>query len=126
METQIQIVEEVTKAARPGAVIGELADIGIKIARDAGYEQFLYFRGHGTILPGDDAQAVVLDFVQPVAPAGWAFGPNWQAGRNKAGNSKVLAVGPAVEGRTDCGRHCKPTVDFSAINLEFAHWVVAR
>ena len=47
METQIQIVEEVTKAARPGAVIGELAEIGIKIARDAGYEQYLYFRGHG-------------------------------------------------------------------------------
>jgi Xaa-Pro aminopeptidase len=47
METQIKIVEEVTKAARPGAVIADLAEIGIKIARDAGYEQYLYFRGHG-------------------------------------------------------------------------------
>ena len=47
METQITIVEEVTKAARPGAVIAELAEIGIEIARDAGYEEFLYFRGHG-------------------------------------------------------------------------------
>ena len=35
------------KAAKPGAVIGELAEIGIQIARDAGYEQYLYFRGHG-------------------------------------------------------------------------------
>jgi Xaa-Pro dipeptidase len=47
METQITIVEEVTKAARPGAVIADLAEIGIQIARDAGYEQYLYFRGHG-------------------------------------------------------------------------------
>lgn len=47
METQIQIVEEVTKAARPGSVIADLAEIGIEIARDAGYEQYLYFRGHG-------------------------------------------------------------------------------
>jgi Xaa-Pro aminopeptidase len=47
METQITIVEEVVKAARPGAVIGDLAEIGIAIARDAGYEQWLYFRGHG-------------------------------------------------------------------------------
>jgi Xaa-Pro aminopeptidase len=47
METQITIVEEVTKVARPGAVIGELAQIGIQIARDAGYEEYLYFRGHG-------------------------------------------------------------------------------
>lgn len=47
MEAQITIVEEVTKAARPGAVIADLANIGIQVARDAGYEQYLYFRGHG-------------------------------------------------------------------------------
>ena len=47
METQIQIVEEVMKSAKPGAVIADLAEIGIQIARDAGYEQYLYFRGHG-------------------------------------------------------------------------------
>jgi len=47
METQIQIVEEVTKAAKPGAVIADLAEIGIQIGRDAGYEEYLYFRGHG-------------------------------------------------------------------------------
>jgi Xaa-Pro aminopeptidase len=47
MEAQITIVEEVTKAARPGAVIADLAEIGIQIARDAGYEEYLYFRGHG-------------------------------------------------------------------------------
>jgi Xaa-Pro dipeptidase len=47
MDTQITIVEEVMKAARPGAVIANLAEIGITIAREAGYEQYLYFRGHG-------------------------------------------------------------------------------
>ena len=47
METQIAIVEAVTRAARPGAVIADLARIGFAIARDAGYEQYLYFRGHG-------------------------------------------------------------------------------
>jgi Xaa-Pro aminopeptidase len=47
MEAQIKIVEEVTNAARPGAVIADLAEIGIQIARDEGYEQYLYFRGHG-------------------------------------------------------------------------------
>ena len=47
METQIRIVEEVMRAARPGAVIADLAQIGIAIAREAGYEDYLYFRGHG-------------------------------------------------------------------------------
>jgi Xaa-Pro aminopeptidase len=47
MEAQIRIVEEVTRAARPGAVIGDLAKIGIALAQEAGYEQYLYFRGHG-------------------------------------------------------------------------------
>jgi Xaa-Pro aminopeptidase len=47
MEAQISIVEEVTRAARPGAVIGDLAKIGIARAEAAGYEQYLYFRGHG-------------------------------------------------------------------------------
>lgn len=65
METQITIVEEVMKEARPGAVIADLAEIGIAIARDAGYEQWLYFRGHGigcathdlpSFAPGNPAQ----------------------------------------------------------------------
>jgi Xaa-Pro dipeptidase len=47
METQISIVEAVTAAMRPGAVIGELAKIGVAMARQAGYEDYLYFRGHG-------------------------------------------------------------------------------
>lgn len=47
MEAQITIVEEVIKAVKPGAVIADLAEIGIGIARDAGYEEWLYFRGHG-------------------------------------------------------------------------------
>jgi Xaa-Pro aminopeptidase len=47
METQIAIVEAVTAAAKPGAVIAELSKIGIGMAKDAGYEDYLYFRGHG-------------------------------------------------------------------------------
>lgn len=47
METQIAIVETVMGAARPGAVIADLAAIAQAIARDAGYEEYLYFRGHG-------------------------------------------------------------------------------
>ncbi len=47
METQIEIVEEVMGAARPGAVIGALAEIALARARKAGYEDDLYFRGHG-------------------------------------------------------------------------------
>ena len=47
METQIAIVEEVMAAAGPGAVIGELAEIALARARQAGYADYLYFRGHG-------------------------------------------------------------------------------
>ncbi len=47
METQITIVEETTRAARPGVVIADLARIGLAIAREAGYQDYLYFRGHG-------------------------------------------------------------------------------
>jgi Xaa-Pro dipeptidase len=35
------------RAARPGVVIADLAKIGLTIARDAGYQDYLYFRGHG-------------------------------------------------------------------------------
>ena len=47
METQIGIVEAVTGAARAGVVIADLADIAVGLARDAGYDDCLYFRGHG-------------------------------------------------------------------------------
>jgi Xaa-Pro aminopeptidase len=47
METQITIVEETMAAARPGVSIGSLAEIAQERARTAGYEQYLYFRGHG-------------------------------------------------------------------------------
>lgn len=47
IDAQIEIVETVTRAARPGSVIAELAEIGIDVARRAGYEPYLYFRGHG-------------------------------------------------------------------------------
>lgn len=47
METQIAIVEDVMAAARPGAVIADLAKIAIARAEEAGYGNYLYFRGHG-------------------------------------------------------------------------------
>lgn len=47
METQIAIVEEVMAEARPGAVIADLAKIAIARADEAGYADYLYFRGHG-------------------------------------------------------------------------------
>jgi Xaa-Pro aminopeptidase len=47
METQIAIVEEVMGAARPGAVIGDLAALALARARRDGYADYLYFRGHG-------------------------------------------------------------------------------
>ncbi len=47
METQIGIVEEVMAAARPGAVIADLAKIAAALAERAGYADYLYFRGHG-------------------------------------------------------------------------------
>jgi Xaa-Pro aminopeptidase len=47
METQAGIVEEVMAAARPDAVIADLAKIAIARAEGAGYGDYLYFRGHG-------------------------------------------------------------------------------
>jgi Xaa-Pro aminopeptidase len=47
METQIQMVEAVTRAAKPGTVIDDLAATATAIAREHGYDQYLYFRGHG-------------------------------------------------------------------------------
>jgi Xaa-Pro dipeptidase len=47
METQIGIVEEVMAAARPGTVIADLAQLAIARADEAGYADYLYFRGHG-------------------------------------------------------------------------------
>lgn len=47
METQIAIVEAVMAQAKPGVAIGDLAQIGLQMAQDAGYSDYLYFRGHG-------------------------------------------------------------------------------
>jgi Xaa-Pro dipeptidase len=47
METQIAIVEETMGAARSGTSIASLAEIALTRARAAGYEEYLYFRGHG-------------------------------------------------------------------------------
>lgn len=58
METQIRIVEEVMGLARPGSVIAELAEVGVAIAREAGYEEYLYFRGHGIGCAPHDLPAI--------------------------------------------------------------------
>jgi Xaa-Pro aminopeptidase len=72
METQITIVEEVTAAARPGVVIAELAKIGQTIARQAGYEDFLYFRGHGIGCATHDLPAITPGNPAPLR-AGMVF-----------------------------------------------------
>lgn len=65
MDTQIQMVEAVTRAAKPGTVIDDLAAIAAAIAREQEYEPYLYFRGHGigcathdlpSLAPGNPAQ----------------------------------------------------------------------
>ena len=61
METQIGIVEQVMAAARPGAVIGDLAKIAIARAEEAGYADYLYFRGHGIGAAVQDLPAFAPD-----------------------------------------------------------------
>ncbi len=76
METQIAIVEAVTGAARAGIVIADLAEIGLRMAREAGYEHDFYFRGHGVgcavqdlpaFAPGNPA-ALVENMVIAIEP----------------------------------------------------------
>ncbi len=47
MEAQIAIVEAVLAEAKAGVRICDLAKVGIEVAREAGVEDYLYFRGHG-------------------------------------------------------------------------------
>lgn len=47
METQARMVEEVTTRIKPGYVVADAAAVALEIASDAGYENYLYFRGHG-------------------------------------------------------------------------------
>ncbi|RJQ04687.1 MAG: aminopeptidase P family protein [Bacillota bacterium] len=47
MEANVLINEACMAAARPGAVIGDIAKIAIEVAKENGYEDYLYFRGHG-------------------------------------------------------------------------------
>jgi Xaa-Pro dipeptidase len=58
METQIEIVQAVIAGFKPGAVLGDLAKIGIAMAEEAGYADYLYFRGHGIGLGFDEGPAV--------------------------------------------------------------------
>jgi hypothetical protein len=41
-------------------------------------------------LAGDDAEAVVLDFVQPIAAGRQLIGFGWEARRNEAGREGTL------------------------------------
>jgi Xaa-Pro aminopeptidase len=47
METQAEIVEAVSSRIAPGVVIGDMAAIAHEMADEAGYGEYLYFRGHG-------------------------------------------------------------------------------
>ncbi|HLN12290.1 MAG TPA: M24 family metallopeptidase, partial [bacterium] len=76
METQIATVESVTGAARAGVVIADLAEIGLRMAREAGCERDFYFRGHGVgcavqdlpaFAPGNPA-ALVENMVIAIEP----------------------------------------------------------
>jgi len=47
MEANIAIVEECTRNIAPGVTIASIADIGLRVAKQLGYDDCLYFRGHG-------------------------------------------------------------------------------
>lgn len=47
MEANIEITETVLQQVRAGVRICDIAPMGIEIARRRGYEDYLYFRGHG-------------------------------------------------------------------------------
>lgn len=65
METQIDIVEACVDMIRPGTRVASIAEVGLDMAKTAGYEGYLYFRGHGigcathdlpSIAPGNPAE----------------------------------------------------------------------
>ena len=65
METQIGIVEACVDMIRPGTRVASIAEVGLEMAKTAGYEGYLYFRGHGigcathdlpSIAPGNPAE----------------------------------------------------------------------
>ena len=47
METQASLVEAVSSRIKPGVVIGQMAALASEMADEAGYGEYLYFRGHG-------------------------------------------------------------------------------
>jgi Xaa-Pro dipeptidase len=72
METQASIVEEVASRIGPGVVIGDVAAVAIEMAEEAGYGEYLYFRGHGVGTSLADAPALAPG--NPVAfEAGMVF-----------------------------------------------------
>jgi len=68
METQVQIVEACMAAAKPGVRIADLARIGIAMAEEAGYGDYLYFRGHGVGCATHDRPAVTPANQAPLEP----------------------------------------------------------
>jgi Xaa-Pro aminopeptidase len=47
LDAQIQIVHETIAMIRPGVRIGDVATRAIEMAKEFGYEEWFYFRGHG-------------------------------------------------------------------------------
>ena len=47
LETQASLVEAVSARIAPGVVIGDMAALATEMAAEAGYAEYLYFRGHG-------------------------------------------------------------------------------
>lgn len=46
-QANLDIVHACIQAIRPGVRIGQIAEIAARLARERGFEQYLYFRGHG-------------------------------------------------------------------------------
>jgi Xaa-Pro aminopeptidase len=58
LETQASIVEACAARIRPGVAVGDVAAVATELAADAGYSEYLYFRGHGVGTGLTDAPAL--------------------------------------------------------------------
>jgi Xaa-Pro aminopeptidase len=47
LDAQIEIIHETIAMIRPGVRIGDVATRAIEMAKEFGYEEWFYFRGHG-------------------------------------------------------------------------------
>jgi Xaa-Pro dipeptidase len=69
MDTQAAIVDAVSARIAPGVVIGDMAALATEMANEAGYGEYLYFRGHGVGTALTDLPALA-----PGNPAAFAQG----------------------------------------------------